>query len=473
MRVLLTIPSWSYETVHPRSMGLRRGVRKWLGSAGGASEPLGLLYLAATLRAAGHEVQLADGAVLAHDEILAAAQSFQPTLVGVSCMTHTWDAAKQLVSALRDALSESKIVVGGPHVTGWRDECLSECEQIDFAIVGDGEETLTELCEALESGGSLSCIEGLAWRKGDNVVVNPPRQPARDLDSIPYPDYSLIDLHRYRPSIGFYRALPSVNMITSRGCPHRCTFCVSDGRLRLRSVRSVLDEMELLIREYGVRHVTFYDEGLTVSKERTLEICEGMIERGIMIPWCANARVDEIDEQQLSKMKQAGCWKLLYGIESGVQKNLDAVRKGVTLEQCRRAVELTKRAGIETFGTFLFGIPGETYEEALKTIEFACELPFDYAAFLNLVPYKGTEIYANLDKYGRLTGRWSTNLICFVPHTMTEAEMANLNALANRTFYRRPRYLLRRLLSIRSFQDLKRNLTGLFSYARMRSGDWE
>ena len=483
MKVALVIAPWSYGTVHPGRMGSsRRLLNRLVGTVGGASEPLGLLYISAVLGQQGHQVTLLDGALQSEAQILGALWRGQPAVVGLSAMRHNWEVTAALSSSIKRLLPGATLVLGGPQASCWQEQNLQQCPELDLAVVGQGEQTMAELCNALErgtrssergpGGAELKSIRGLIWRHGARVVVNPPRPPLEDLDRLPLPDYSRIELSRYRPSVGFYNRLPSVNMITSRGCPHRCSFCVSTGRIQLRTVEAVADELELMVRRHGVRHVTFYDEGITLSRQRVGALCEQLLGRGLDLSWCANARVDEVDLPVLSLMRRAGCWKLLYGLESGVQKNLDAIGKGATVEQGRRAVLLTREAGIETFATFLFGIPGETFDEGLQTIELACQLPLDYAAFLNLVPYRGSEIHDNIEEYGELTGSWSTNLISFVPHSMTFSQMARLNELAARRFYRRPSYLLRRLLALRSPEDLKRNLRGLLAFTAIKSSDY-
>jgi len=469
--VLFAIAPWSYETVHPASFTRRPILRRFLGTPGGASEPLGLLALSAFLERRGHACTLADGAILSETEILSRVEQFEPDIIGLSTMRHNWEATKALARRLK-ARFAVPIVVGGPYVTGWREDALAECDAIDYAVAGEGELTLCELLDALERSAPLDAVAGLIHRHGDGVLANAPRPRISDLDSLPFPDYSLVELGRYRPSIGFYRALPSANLMTTRGCPHRCTFCVSDGKLALMSPARVIELVRQLVENYRVRHLCFYDESFTIQRSRAEEICELLLEARVGVPWCANARVDQVDEKLLRLMKRAGCWKLLYGLESGVQKNLDTIAKRTTLDDARRAIEWTRKCGIETFATFMFGIPGETFEEGLQTIRFACELPLDYAAFLNLVPYKGTPLYERIEEHGRLTGVWSTNLISFVPHSMTLEQMIELNELANRCFYRRPSYLVRRLLAIRSLEDVRRNAIGFFSYARAEKRDW-
>ncbi len=474
MKVMLAIAPWSYETVHPKGMGRRGLLNSLVGTVGGASEPLGLLYIAAALRQQGHLVILRDGALEPARQIVEAAEVYRPEVIGVSSMKHDWPSAMGLIRRVRRALPRAHLVLGGPQATCWREETLQECPELDFAVAGEGEQTMVALCRVIERGGhGVEDVAGLIRRDGQRVVANAKRPPARDLDSLPLPDYSLVDLSRYRPSVGFYNRLPSMNMITTRGCARRCAFCTSQGTVQQRSVEHVVDELELMVRSHGVRHVTFYDEGLTASSRRVEALCRMIRERGLDITWCANARVDEVDAPLLRQMKAAGCWKLLFGLESGVQKNLDAIGKGTTVQQAWRAVRLTREAGIETFGTFIFGIPGETYEEGLQTIELACRLGLDYAAFLNLVPYKGSRIYDDLQRFGRLTGNWSTNLISFVPHSMTLSQMARLNELAAARFYRRPSYLWRRLKATRSLEDVRRNLRGLLAYTTVKRSDYQ
>ena len=473
MRVLLVISPWSYQTIHPGKMGRQSIINRLIGTVGGPTEPLGLLYIAAFLQERGHQVLLSDGAMDTEEQVLDIIRTEQPGIVGLSAMKHNWPSTRALIARIRHAAPQVPIVLGGPQATCWGEENFEECPQLDYLVSGEGEHAMAELCQAVESGHGEEKISGLMWRRQGEVVVNPARKPMKDLDAIPLPDYSLVDLSRYRPSVGFYNKLPSMNLITSRGCPYKCTFCISEGRMQLRSVHSVIEEIGLMRARYGIRHITFYDEGITFSRRRITRLCEELIRRQWGISWCANARVDQVDREMLSMMKRAGCWKLLYGLESGVQKNLDAIHKRTTVEQSARAIQLTTEAGIETFATFLFGIPGETFAEGVQTIDFACKLKLDYAAFLNLVPYKGSEIYDNIDKYGTLTGKWSTNLISFVPHSMTFEELRTLNVLAAKRFFRRPTYLLRRLAAIRTLEDVKRNLRGFLAFNTIKSSDYD
>ena len=299
----------------------------------------------------------------------------------------------------------------------------------------------------------------------------PPDRPA-DLDWLPYPDRGLVDLNRYCPSVGFYRARPSTSMITTTGCPNQCRFCHAYRRMQVRSVENVMGEIHECATQHGVRHIVFWDESLTYNRDRLLNLCRSLIRSRLRVWWCANARVDQVDAELLGVMRRAGCWKLLVGCESGVQKHLDAMGKNFTLEDVSRGVRLIRDAGIQPFGTFMFGIPGETFEDGLQTIRFACSIRLDYAAFLNFCPWPGSEIYRNCDRYGTHLDRWSLQKVCFVPHTMTLDQMCRLKELAFRRFYMRPRFLLHKVLTIRSLEDIRRYTRGFMAYSRVRASEF-
>jgi radical SAM superfamily enzyme YgiQ (UPF0313 family) len=226
--------------------------------------------------------------------------------------------------------------------------------------------------------------------------------------------------------------------------------------------------VEDVVKRLGVRDITFYDDQFMQSSTRVQKICDTLLRKKLDVTWATYGMPDKADEELLRKMKEAGCFRLVYTLGSGVEKNLRTLRLGFTLDQARRAIRLTRRAGIETFGTFMFGIPGETFEEGLRTIDFACSLGLDYATFLYLAPFPGTEIYSIAVKNGQLSGDLSRFTFwhpSYVPHSMTKDELARLQAVALKKFYLRPGYITRRLIRMRSCQDLKRNLRGFLAFS--------
>jgi radical SAM superfamily enzyme YgiQ (UPF0313 family) len=278
-------------------------------------------------------------------------------------------------------------------------------------------------------------------------------------------------------------------MITSRGCNRRCIFCFQIDRspqraIRYRSVDNVIAEIRHLV-DAGYREIKFLDDTLAADRDRALEIARRIRAERLDVAWFASACVHQVDEELLREFHRAGCWAILLGAESGVQKNLDALRKGITLEQIRRAVRAAKAAGLRVQTPFIFGIPGETYAEGLETIRFACEIDPDIASFHALTPFPGSELWERRHELGTVAddlADYTYQGAAFVPHSMTRDEIQRLRQLAYRTFFSRPGYLARRTLGIRSFHEIvaawrgARSLLALWTggrvFSREATGRW-
>ncbi len=470
--VLLTMPA-SWEQDQHDFMNRRRRLFGWL-----HIKPLvnvvpspSLLYLAPFLMQDGHEVVYLEGLFNPFERMVEKLGAISPDLVGITITSVDWEVSRWMIAELKKRLPSVRIVVGGIHPTLWMERCFEECPAIDFLIYGEGEHTMRELAAALASGSPTGGIRGLICRDGSGALVRTePRAQVADIDTLPFPAHGLVDVRDYLPSPTFYKRLPHANIIGARGCPFHCIFCHTDTRVRMRSAVNIVDEIEMLRREHGVRDIAFWDDTFTLSEERATAFCEEMIRRRLGVYWAVNARVDRVNERLLRLMKRAGCWRILYGIESGVQKNLDTLRKGTTLEQIRNAVGMTTKAGIEAYGTFMFGIPGETFQEGLETIDFACSIGLDYAVFVNLTPLPGTSVYEDLTS-GRLKpakfteNRFNFKNVSFVPEGMTEEQIRFLIQAGHRRFYVNPRMVIRKVLSIRSFYDLAKYLKGFLLLA--------
>jgi radical SAM superfamily enzyme YgiQ (UPF0313 family) len=226
------------------------------------------------------------------------------------------------------------------------------------------------------------------------------------------------------------------------------------------------------VGRHGVRDVSFWDDTFTLDPARVQHICREILRRGLRVAWSVNGRVDSVDAEMLAAMKAAGCWRILWGLESGVQRHLDTLKKGTTLEQARRAVALARRQGLESLGMFLFGIPGETYEDGLRTIDFACSLDLDLASFGFLTPYPGTELQRMIDEQdlGRVVSGADHDImnISFVPHSITAQQLEALERLAFKRFYFRRSYVLKRALAVRSAGDLLTGLRGVLNLVAVR-----
>jgi radical SAM superfamily enzyme YgiQ (UPF0313 family) len=462
MKCTLIIPAWQPEEIFPTKTAASQ-INYW--------QPLGTLSVAAAMQQARHEVEFLNGAFLTRSEIIQAIQSAVPQFVGIYATAFGWPKARQAAAEIKKIVPEVFIAVGGPYPIAVREECLNDCPWIDAVVTGEGEVTVVELLERLSAKESLNGIDGLAFRQGGQVLVNDLRSLTTELDELPFPARELLgEADHYIPPPATYRRKPVAVVMTSRGCNRKCIYCFQIDKnrqsgIRYRSIGSVIEEIELCLSQ-GYREIKFIDETLAGDYDRAMRLAREIKDRGLDFTWFASARVDQVDRPLLQAFRDAGCWAILLGAESGVQKNLNTIRKGISLEQTRKAVRAAKDVGLKVFTPFLFGIPGETFTEGLKTIEFACELNPDVANFHSLTPFPGTELYDNIDKYGTVSsdlGDYTYQGAAFVPHTMTREEIASLRQIAFKAFYSRPKFLLRRLLGLRSLNDLRAAAIGMRS----------
>ena len=459
MRCLLVIPSWRPEDIFPaRTAGSQ--LNYW--------QPLGTLYVASSLRRAGHEVRFANGAFLSHAEILEEVARFRPGLVGIYATAFGWPGARKTAADVKARHPGAFVCAGGPYPIAAKERCLADARGFDAVVTGEGERTVVELAGRLEACRGLDGVQGLAFRDGDALRVNPPRPLVANLDELPFPDRSLLgDASRYLPPPAMYRRKPVAVVLTSRGCHRQCIFCFQLDKerrsgIRYRSVENVLEEIELCLRQ-GYREIKFIDDTFAQDRQRALRLAREIRARRLDFTWFASACLNQVVPELLAAFKAAGCWAILFGVESGVQKNLNAIRKGTTLAQVRNAVRWARQAGLHVQTSFVFGIPGETYEEALRTIDFACELSADVASFHAIVPFPGTWLHDHARELGTVSAEltdFTYQGAAFVPHGMTREQIRELRQRAYRAFYSRPSLLARRLLGLRSVEDVRTALRG-------------
>ena len=367
--------------------------------------PLGLGYVAGSLLAGGHDVDVLDAKLegLPLDALLARVPHLRADVYGLTAMTHEIERAGRVARALKDAHPESLILIGGCHATALPSETLGEFSAFDVAFRGEAEESVLEVLACIESGESLSSVPGIAFREGARVQETDPRPWISEMDAIALPAWSV------------FPRTPTYPVMTTRGCPFRCVFCmrVLGSRVRYRSPESVVGELEYLAAEYHPKEVVFYDETFTLNRRRVTAILELMIERGLhqKFSWVAQTRVNECDEELLALMARAGCREIDFGIESGNAEVLARIGKGISLDDARRAVRAAQKVGIEVVTLFILGHPGETRATAKDTIDFATELNSDRLALGIMVPYPGTEVArmasAGEGGYKLLSQHWS------------------------------------------------------------------
>jgi radical SAM superfamily enzyme YgiQ (UPF0313 family) len=458
MRAVLINPPWAK----------RRG-NLWRHVAGVVPN-MGLAALAAFARRAGHEVEIVDAAAEGLDAEQVARRTAGAGLdvIGISASTSVFPAAVAVAERLARAHPEAQVVFGGAHPTALPDQVLA-CRWIDAVVRGEGEETFAELLD----GRPLHQIPGLSFRADGQVVHNPDRPLLDDLDRLPLPAYDLLPMSAYRPPLGGYLRLPAVAMITSRGCPGRCTFCFHRmwrGKVRCRSPEKVVEEMMLLASRYRVREISFYDDTFTARRGATRELCRRLIQAPHRLTWSCEARADVVDAETLSLMAQAGCHQICFGAESASDEILRRMNKRVDRAGVERAVRLTQQAGIRARAAFMLGSPGETERSLRATLRYAIELRPDVVQFNITTPFPGTELYDWAVREGALLSTdWSrydhAHGLLDLPEAPPEL-VERCYRQAHRSFYLRPAYLLRRLRDIRSWRELTMNLRALVAIAQ-------
>jgi len=374
------------------------------------SPPLGLAYLAGALSAAGVEVKILDLVVFPYSSAMlrSLVETFRPQVVGLTAVTMTFDSAMGVIKDIKGIDPEILTVMGGPHISFGARETLGDYPDLDVAAIGEGERTLVELCRAIDNGGALKTVSGIAYRRGTDINYTAQREPIENLDELPLPDRGLI-------SLGRYRALNMpISMTTSRGCPFKCIFCVGrkmvGARVRYRSPEKVVDELQYL-STLNFHQINIADDLFTANKNHCLGVCNEIIKRDLKLTWTSFARVDTVSDDVLGKMKAAGCNAVSFGIESANPQILKTIKKGITLDQVEAAVGMCQRVGITPYASFILGLPGETPETIKETMEFGKRLKDRGLAygFHLLAPFPGTEVREQSDRYGIriLSDDWS------------------------------------------------------------------
>ncbi len=365
--------------------------------------PLSLSYLASVLKREGIEVKILDFLVTQYHprKLRRELEEYRPQLVGATCVTLNYPIARRMLKVCKAFDPHIFTVIGGPHVTFAQEETLLQSLWIDAIVIGEGEKTLVELAKAVAEDKDIHQVPGIAFADGGMVVKTPPQAPIENLDQLPLPARELLPMARYR-ALG-----TPCTVITSRGCPFSCIFCsgrrMFGPKVRFRSPGLVVDEMEKLQRDFGLEKINIVDDTFTVNHRHAEAVCEEMLRRNLKIKWSVFARVDRISEDLAQLMNRAGCDWVLFGVESADEGILKTIRKGITPDEVRRGVKIAAEAGINVFNSFIFGLPGESRETALKSLAFGDELYHKYGAkygFHMLSPLPGTEVYERAKDYG-------------------------------------------------------------------------
>jgi len=427
-----------------------------LSTAGGELPWLGMAYVAAAVRKVGHQVFLRDYEVegkswdAVHSDIV----SFDPDVVTTAGFINNMDRCLKLFDIAKSANPKIITVLGGPQATIFPDDAIKS-SNLDFLTISESEISFTRLVSFAEDPEARPTFLGVIYRdRKTGEIKKNDRQPlVQDLDSFPLPALDLYPMEKYYPPVYIW-GKKVANMVTSRGCPYECTFCeakMTFGRtFRYHSEKRVLEDLDYLNKRYGYDSFQFYDDIFTTDRRRVVELCESLLKNNRKYKWMCYTRTDRVDPELLKLMKRAGCYMISFGIESGDQVLLDKIRKKLVVETNMKGIEDCAKAGINGVGTFMLGLPGETRQQTVNTIEFARKSKLAYSIFGITEPYPGTEMWGDAVKEGYFINadeNFTNHLLAnfnkiWVPNGRTREDLEELTREAYRKFYLRPKIFL-------------------------------
>ncbi len=443
--------------------------------------PLGVMMIAAVARERHPDVHVLDMKVegWTPQQALARLVELQPKVVGLSAMTYEAGCMHELAKLIKAELG-AIVVAGGPHPSVAAEDVLKD-EAVDFVVRGEGEMTFAELLDGVAAGRTdFSACMGLSWRRDGVVVHNPDRPPPSELDQLPFPAWDLIDHAKYHtvPRGGvIYAHKEFATMFSSRACPWRCTYCHNSyGKtFRERSAEHVLAEIDLLVNRYGVKELVFMDDIFNFRPERAKKIARGIIDRGykLALTFPNGFRGDILDEELVDLLKRAGMYRCMVAVESAVPRIQKVMKKNLKIEKVQRIVDYIAKRGVMVHGAFMLGFPSETEQEMQTTIDWAANSSFHTAAFFRVIPFKGTELFQQVEHAGySLPTDWSA----YEPYqtdinlsSVPEERIFKLRKAAYRRFYLRPARMWRIFKLIPNKSNMLPFLTLLFArraYAR-------
>jgi anaerobic magnesium-protoporphyrin IX monomethyl ester cyclase len=407
---------------------------------------MGVLMLAAVARTRGYDVHLIDAKEQgrALEDVSREIAALRPDVLGLSATTISVTNAARIAARVKELVPGVVTIVGGAHVSAIPERTLEAFPSIDYGIVGEGEHSLFDFLERLETGAPVETVAGLAYRRDGKVVANPRAPYIDDLDQLPPPAWDLLPdfPHRFQPSLFSYPKSPVASLITSRGCPFSCSFCdrsTSGRKGRMHSVEYIV-ELCAQLESAGVRHVLFVDDLFTVRRDRVVALCNAFLERGFRFTWSCTSHPNLLDLDTMRLMKKAGCWQIAYGIESGSPRILNVVKHEVKIPKMRETLRLTRQAGIRAKGYVMLGHPTEGLDSLAETLEFLKTVELDMCQITKFTPYPGTPAYPTILKHGSFEENWeemnAMNFV-FVPNGLTREVLETYFDQCYRTFYSR------------------------------------
>ena len=422
---------------------------------------LGIAYLAALLRKHGHEVDLIEGNALdlKLQQIIDRLKSFDPEYLLYTSITDNFQDTLWWIKEIRHRY-DKPVVIGGPHAGVYPRETLSH-DCIDYAVIGDGWETLPELMDALQKNKSLSAIKGIGYKKNKEVILTESRPKVLTLENVPFPARDLLPNEKYDTVLS--KRKPVTVMITNLGCPFQCTYCGTDSKVRASSPEYVVTEIEECINKYGIREIEFYDETFTLNSKRMTRFLDLIEEKKIDFLWSCRTSVRCVTKEMLARMAKLGCIRVSYGIEVGNEEILKSLNKKIKNDMVRNGVKWAKQAGITVLGFFILGLPNETEETIRDTINLMLDLDLDYVEINKFVPVPDSQIYEDVKKdtgldFWREYTLGKMKLEDLQPYKLniSPERLDELQVNGYRSFYFRPKSIWRKFIAIRSLSELYR-----------------
>ncbi|OGS37969.1 MAG: hypothetical protein A2551_04370 [Elusimicrobia bacterium RIFOXYD2_FULL_34_30] len=464
MKILLLVPSAgaAFSQVPDRFKELSLGYYP----------PLGPMYLASYIeKFSTHKPEILDMELekTTPDDLRNKIMQDDIKTIGIYTTSFTINNVYKIVRSIKEVNKNITIILGGPHIDIYYEETAS-LPGVDYVVLGEGEIILKELLDCLEKGEEPSTIKGIAYKKDGKINFIGKQPLFENLDELPFPARHLTHYNKYYSIIGKNDVATSI--MASRGCPYRCNFCFIqyEGKYRMRSVENIINEIKECIT-LGITEFLFFDEAFTINKKRVIAFCDEVIRQKLKITFEIRSRINNIDDEMLQKIKQAGCSRIQFGVENASDEILIAMNKKITLTEIIKVINATKKTGIDIFLDFMLGYPGETKEQINKTMKFAQKMNPDYVQFAITVLSPGTKIYEDALKTGFLkTDFWrevaknppDKILPPFASDKFKRQEMEQFLRKSYLKFYFRPRYIIKRLFKLISFTEFKRQVKAAY-----------
>jgi len=448
-------------------------------TAEGINPPMGLAYIAAYLRKNGIDVSILDAHAFQIGMADLEKRLPQFDVVAVPSVTPSLSSSIEVLKIARKVNPGCKTIMGGPHISALPFDTMKNNSVIDFGVMGEAEVTMLDLIKNINEGKNPSGVKGIIHRGKERIIMNERRQLIKNIDELPFPAYDLLPFEKYQQHLHHVSLSsnipikPFTILFTSRGCPYNCSFCASCvvwGRsARFRSAENVLAEIDMLVDKYKVRVLDIADDIFTINKKRLYGILDGLIERDYDLHFNCLSRVDTLDREMLRKLKRSGCYLIRFGVESGNQEMLTRMHKNVTTAQIKKAFALTNKEGMASSASFIIGHYGETKKSAEDTIKLARDINPTLAHFFIAIPLPGTELYSitkeknlivdeNFEKWIQMPERPAVRT-----EELSPEDLLSLRKKAYKTFYFRSSYIFRRMMQIRSMDQMKYYLRGILA----------